>query len=122
MTGGGNEITYSKYKSTIFIEVVNNMKKEKELSPFQKMKDAYLSRKENPEIIRPEDMRDDEYLRYTIRKKWREDGKKRSRGWKTLKKNRKNKIRSLNPRQNRVDINNSDTLDGKNPTLKVFDY
>ena len=56
------------------------MKKEKELSPFQKMKDAYLSRKENPEIIRPEDTRDDEYLRYTIRKKWREDGKKRSRG------------------------------------------
>jgi hypothetical protein len=65
MTGGGNEITYSKYKSTIFIEVVNNMKTEKELSPFlQKMKDAYLSRKENPEIIRPEDMRDEEYLKY----------------------------------------------------------
>ena len=41
------------------------MKNEKELSPFlQKMKDAYLSRKENPEIIRPEDMRDEEYLRY----------------------------------------------------------
>ena len=98
------------------------MKNEKELSPFlQKMKDAYLSRKENPEIIRPEDMRDEEYLRYTIRKKWREE-KKRSRGWKTLKMKRKNKIRSLNPRQNRVNINNSDTLDGKNPTLKVFDY
>jgi hypothetical protein len=58
----------------------NNMIEEKELSPFlQKMKDAYLSRKENPEIIRPEDMRDEEYLRYTIRKKWREE-KKRSRG------------------------------------------
>jgi hypothetical protein len=66
-------------------------------------------------------MRDEEYLRYTIRKKWREE-KKRSRGWKTLKNNRKNKIRSLNPRQNRVDINNSDTLDGKKPTLKVCDY
>ena len=91
------------------------MKNEKELSPFlQKMKDAYLSRKGNPEIIRPEDMRDEEYLRYTIRKKWREE-KKRSRGWKTLKNNRKNKIRSLNARQNRVDINNSDTLDGKKP-------
>jgi hypothetical protein len=64
------------HNSTIFIEVVNNMKNEKELSPFlQKMKDAYLSRKENPEIIRPEDMRDEEYLRYTIRKKWREEGK-----------------------------------------------
>jgi hypothetical protein len=56
----------------------NNMKKEKELSPFlQKMKDAYLSRKENPEIIRPEDMRDEEYLRYTIRKKWREEKKEK---------------------------------------------
>ena len=54
----------------------NNMIEEKELSPFlQKMKDAYLSRKENPEVIRPEDMRDEEYLRYTIRKKWREEGK-----------------------------------------------
>ena len=51
------------------------MKTEKASSQFQKMKDDYLSRKENPEIIRPEDMRDEEYLRYTIRKKWRE-GKK----------------------------------------------
>ena len=116
MTGGGNEITYSKYKSTIFIEVVNNMKKEKELSPFlQKMKDAYLSRKENPEIIRPEDMRDEEYLRYTIRKKWREE-KKRSRGWKTLMRNSKKREQEVKiPRQNHVNINNSDTLDGKNP-------
>ena len=62
-------------KLIIFIEAVNNMKNEKAASQFQKMKDAYLSRKENPEIIRPEDMRDEEYLRYTIRKKWRE-GKK----------------------------------------------
>ena len=77
MTGGGNEITYSKYKSIIFIEVVNNMKTEKASSQFQKMKDDYLSRKENPEIIRPEDMRDEEYLRYTIRKKWREEKKEK---------------------------------------------
>ena len=77
MTGGGNEITYSKYKSIIFIEVVNNMKNEKAPSQFQKMKDAYLSRKENPEIICPEDMRDEEYLRYTIRKKWREEKKEK---------------------------------------------
>ena len=77
MTGGGNEITYSKYNSTIFIEVVNNMKTEKASSQFQKMKDDYLSRKENPEIIRPEDMRDEEYLRYTIRKKWREEKKEK---------------------------------------------
>ena len=26
------------------------------------------------------------------------------------------------PHQNHVDINNSDTLDGKKPTLKAFDY
>ena len=77
MTGGGNEITYSKYKSIIFIEVVNNMKNEKAASQFQKMKDEYLERKNNPEIIRPEDMRDEEYLRYTIRKKWREEKKEK---------------------------------------------
>ncbi len=53
------------------------MKNEKVLSPFlQNIKDAFLSRKENPEIIRPEDMRDEEYLRYTIRKKWREEKKR----------------------------------------------
>ena len=40
------------------------MKNEKAASQFQRMKDEYLSRKENPEIIRPEDMRDEEYLRY----------------------------------------------------------
>jgi hypothetical protein len=55
----------------------NNMKTEKASSQFQKMKDDYLSRKENPEIIRPEDMRDEEYLRYTIRKKWREEKKEK---------------------------------------------
>jgi len=39
-----------------------------------------------------------------------------------LKTNRKNKKRSLNPHKNNVDINNSDTLDCKKPTLKVCDY
>ena len=99
------------------------MKNEKELSPFlQKMKDAYLSRKENPEIIRPEDMRDDEYLRYTIRKKWREEKKEKQR-LKNLEDEKEKREQEVKiPRQNRVDINNSDTLDGKNPTLKVFDY
>jgi hypothetical protein len=53
------------------------MKNEKAPSQFQKMKDAYLSRKENPEIIRPEDMRDEEYLWYTIRKKWGEEKKEK---------------------------------------------
>ena len=55
----------------------NNMKTEKASSQFQKMKDEYLERKNNPEIIRPEDMRDEEYLRYTIRKKWREEKKEK---------------------------------------------
>ena len=50
------------------------MKKEKSASQFQRMKDEYLRRKENPEKIRPEDMRDEEYLWYTIRKQWREEG------------------------------------------------
>ena len=40
------------------------MKNEKAPSQFQRMKDDYLRRKENPEIIRPEDMRDEEYLKY----------------------------------------------------------
>ena len=53
-------------KLIIFIEAVNNMKNEKAPSQFQKMKDEYLSRKNNPEIIRPEDMRDEEYLKYMI--------------------------------------------------------
>ena len=40
------------------------MKKENPASQFQRMKDDYLRRKENPEVIRPEDMRDEEYLKY----------------------------------------------------------
>ena len=40
------------------------MKTEKASSQFQRMKDEYLERKNNPEIIRPEDMRDEEYLKY----------------------------------------------------------
>ena len=40
------------------------MKKEKSASQFQRMKEEYLRRKENPEVIRPEDMRDEEYLKY----------------------------------------------------------
>ena len=99
------------------------MKNEKELSPFlQKMKDAYLSRKENPEIIRPEDMRDEEYLRYTIRKKWREETKEKER-LKNLEDEEKKREQEVKiPLRDHVDINNSDTLDGKKPTLKVFDY
>ena len=40
------------------------MKKENPASQFQRMKEEYLRRKENPEVIRPEDMRDEEYLKY----------------------------------------------------------
>jgi len=40
------------------------MKNEKAASQFQKMKDEYLERKNNPEIRLPEDMSDEEYLRY----------------------------------------------------------
>ena len=40
---------------------------------FNKVKEEYLWRKVNPEKIRPEDMRDEEYLWYTIRKQWREE-------------------------------------------------
>ena len=40
------------------------MKKEKSASQFQRMKDEYLERKNNPEIRFPEDMSDEEYLRY----------------------------------------------------------
>ena len=99
------------------------MKNEKVLSPFlQNMKDAFLSRKENPEIIRPEDMSDEEHLWYTIRKKWRE-GKKEKQRLKNLEDEEEKREQEIKiPRQNRVDINNSDTLDGKKPTLKVCDY
>jgi hypothetical protein len=48
----------------IFIEAVNNMKNEKAPSQFQRMKDAYLERKNNPERRLPEDMSDEEHLRY----------------------------------------------------------
>ena len=48
--------------------------------------------------------------------------KKEKQRLKNLEEEQEKQKRCLNPRQNRVDINNSDTLDGKNPTLKVFDY
>lgn len=40
------------------------MKNEKAPSQFQRMKDEYLERKNNPEIRLPEDMSDEEHLRY----------------------------------------------------------
>ena len=56
------------------------MKNEKSASQFQKMKDEYLERKTNPEIRLPEDMSDEEHLRYM---------NNRSEG---IKKERKNKM------------------------------
>ena len=40
------------------------MKNKKAPSQFQRMKDAYLSRKNNPERRLPEGMSDEEHLRY----------------------------------------------------------
>ena len=74
------------------------------------------------EKIRPEDMSDEEYLWYTIRKKWREETKEKER-LKNLEDEEVKREQEVKiPLQNRVDINNSDTLDGKNPPLKVCDY
>ena len=88
------------------------MSEKKELS--QSFKERFGSELKNrsegtkkKEKIRLEDMSDEEHLWYTIRKKWREE-----------KREQEVKI----PLRDHVDINNSDTLDGKNPTLKVFDY
>ena len=50
------------------------MSEKKELSQsFKKMKERSMGKKKE-EIIRPEDMRDEEYLWYMIRKQWREEG------------------------------------------------
>ena len=88
------------------------MSEKKELS--QSFKERFASELKNrsegtkkKEKIRLEDMSDEEHLWYTIRKQWREE-----------KSEQEVKI----PHQNHVNINNSDTLDGKKPTLKVFDY
>ena len=53
------------------------MTEKKELSKsFMEMKESYLSRKKE-EPIRPEDMRDEEYLWYSIRKQWKEEDSKK---------------------------------------------
>ena len=58
----------------------NEMSEKKELS--QSFKERFASELKNrsegtkkKEKIRPEDMSDEEHLWYTIRKKWREEGK-----------------------------------------------
>ena len=53
------------------------MSEEKGLTQsFKEMKESYLSgKKEEP--IRPEDMRDEEYLWYKIRKQWKEEDSKK---------------------------------------------
>ena len=53
------------------------MSEEKELSQsFKKMKESYLRRKKE-ETIRPEDMREEEFIWYTIRKEWKEEDSKK---------------------------------------------
>ena len=105
------------------------MSEKKELS--QSFKERFASElKEKKEIekrrkegkIRLEDMSDEEHLWYTIRKKWREEGKGKE--WlKNLEDEEEKREQEVKiPLRDHVDINNSDTLDGKKPTLKVFDY
>ena len=60
----------------------NKMTEKKELS--QSFKERFASElkqrsegTKKKEKIRPEDMSDEEYLWYTIRKKWREEGKEK---------------------------------------------
>ena len=79
--------------------------KERFASELREKKEIEKRRKEGK--IRLEDMSDEEHLWYTIRKQWREE-----------KSEQEVKI----PHQNHVDINKRDTLEVKNPTLKVFDY
>ena len=105
------------------------MSEKKELS--QSFKERFASElKENKEIekrrkegkIRLEDMSDEEHLWYTIRKKWMEEGKGKE--WlKNLEEEEEKREQEVKiPLRDHVDINNSDTLDGKKPTLKVCDY
>jgi hypothetical protein len=103
------------------------MSEKKELS--QSFKERFASELKNrsegtkkKEKIRPEDMSDEEYLWYTIRKKWREETKEKER-LKNLEDEEEKREQEIKiPLRDHVDINNSDTLDGKKPTLKVFDY
>ena len=103
------------------------MSEKKELS--QSFKERFASElkqrsegTKKKEKIRLEDMSDEDHLWYTIRKKWREEGKGKE--WlKNLEDEEEKREQKFKlPHQNHVDINNSDTLDGKKPTLKVFDY
>ena len=94
--------------------------KERFASELKEKKEIEKRRKEGK--IRPEDMSDEEYLWYTIRKKWSEEGKEKER-LKNLEDEEVKREQEVKiPLRDHVDINNSDTLDGKKPTLKVFDY
>ena len=94
--------------------------KERFASELKEKKEIEKRRKEGK--IRLEDMSDEEYLWYTIRKKWREETKEKER-LKNLEDEEVKREQEVKiPLRDHVDINNSDTLDGKKPTLKVFDY
>ena len=87
--------------------------KERFASELKEKKEIEKRRKEGK--IRLEDMSDEEHLWYTIRKKWREEGKGKE--WlKNLEDEEEKREQEVKiPHQNHVDINNSETLDGKNP-------
>ena len=98
------------------------MSEKKELS--QSFKERFASElKEKKEIekrrkegkIRLEDMSDEEHLWYTIRKKWREEGKGKE--WlKNLEEEEEKREQEVKiPHQNHVDINNSDSQRVKKP-------
>ena len=94
--------------------------KERFASELKEKKEIEKRRKEGK--IRLEDMSDEEHLWYTIRKKWREETKEKER-LKNLEDEEEKREQEVKiPLRDHVDINNSDTLDGKKLTLKVCDY
>ena len=103
------------------------MSEKKELS--QSFKERFASELKNrsegtkkKEKIRPEDMSDEEYLWYTIRKKWREETKEKER-LKNLEDEEEKREREVKiPLRDHVDINKQQCERVKKPTLKVFDY
>ena len=88
------------------------MSEKKELS--QSFKERFASELKEKKI-RPEDMSDEEHLWYTIRKKWREEGKGKE--WlKNLEEEEEKREQEVKiPHQNHVDINNSDSQRVKKP-------
>ena len=103
------------------------MSEKKELS--QSFKERFASELKNrlegtkkKEKIRLEDMSDEEHLWYTIRKKWREEGKEKER-LKNLEDEEEKREQEIKiPLRDHVDIDKQYCERVKKPTLKVFDY